>query len=1307
MNKGLLYLALSLCPFVGFSQILEINNAAEAESTMSLQELVENVLITGVCSDVSNFTQQVSGAPNESATKSYGFFKRPVNSRFPFEQGVILTTGNAFIAGNNVTGGPPGTTSATNNLPGDVDLEAALGITDTNDATFIKFDFIPKSSDFSFNFLMASEEYDMITECSFADSFAFLLREVGAPNYTNLAVLPNGTPVSVTNINNAPACAANTAFFEGYNLPHTNYGGQTVVLTASATVIPNRTYEIKLVVADQGVGDFVWDSAVFLEAGSFNIGLDLGQDLTIMNNNAPCDGNIQVLSTGFPGLVHTWYLDGVEITTDTDDMLNAVVSGTYSVEVSFGTGCDATDSIVVVFADRPILNPVTSQLVCDDDNDGFWTLDLSSFNPTVYGTQNVADYSISYHPTQNDADNNTAALASPYTNAVAYQQEEIFIRIGNNLSVTCFSVGSFIFDVFDSPSANDYIYRLCDDTADGDDTNGFIEFDLNTVNAQVLGTQNVAQFNITYHASLVDANANVGVLATPYTNSTVNAEQIFARMENIDNTNCFDIAVIDLIVDPLPVITPIVDLKQCDDDTDGITLFNLTEANILVSTNAASETFTYYLTDAEAQGGVVADQIASFTAYPNPMPLTSVVYTRIETNQGCWRTAQINLIVGATQIPAGLQLDYEVCDDVLVDGNNANGIASFDFSDATAQVIALFPVGAPITVTYYTNLADAQAETNAIVDISNHRNDTSPNLQLIYIRVDSNDVNACLGLGQHINLTVNPQPLTNPIDNYALCSDTNTASFVLTTKDNEVVGTQTQDILVSYHRNLADAQSNTAPITSPYNNVSNPEIIYVRSQFDDNGNGIGDTGECARTDMTFELQVIPNPIVFTPDLIRICSNQVGTVYNLTIRENQITGGDATINLSYFESLADLNANTPIVNPDAYTNTAFNNTIIVQATGANTCTSMVDLDLVTILYANLNLAPDIIEECEIDDDGFDIFDLRRREIQILNSLNAIDFVFRYYILEADAIAGNANNIASPEAFTSTVAVTQTIYVRIDPVADECFQIAPLPLQVNRVPEIQIEDQYVLCLDRNDNIIAPEDIALLPNPPIDTQLNNTEYTFEWYQGDAIPSNLIIGETGSAYMPTIPGEYTLIATNVATQCTIPATTTVIGSYPPESITIDVVTPAFSDNNTIEVTVEGIGDYEYNLDGGPWQDSPIFENVLGGEHTVFVRDTLNCGQVFTMATVIDYPKFFTPNGDTYNDTWNIKDIKDQPSAKIYIFDRYGKFIKQLSSLTDGWDGTFNGRKMPSNDYWFTVEYIDPIDNAMKIFKAHFTLKR
>ena len=90
----------------------------------------------------------------------------------------------------------------------------------------------------------------------------------------------------------------------------------------------------------------------------------------------------------------------------------------------------------------------------------------------------------------------------------------------------------------------------------------------------------------------------------------------------------------------------------------------------------------------------------------------------------------------------------------------------------------------------------------------------------------------------------------------------------------------------------------------------------------------------------------------------------------------------------------------------------------------------------------------------------------------------------------------------------------------------------------------------------------------------------------------------------------------------------------------------------------------------------------------------------------VIDYPKYFTPNGDGHNDTWNIIGM-NQADAKLYIFDRYGKLIKQISpsSGSDGWDGTYNGQQLPSTDYWFSLDYTE--NGAAKQFKAHFSMKR
>jgi gliding motility-associated-like protein len=89
----------------------------------------------------------------------------------------------------------------------------------------------------------------------------------------------------------------------------------------------------------------------------------------------------------------------------------------------------------------------------------------------------------------------------------------------------------------------------------------------------------------------------------------------------------------------------------------------------------------------------------------------------------------------------------------------------------------------------------------------------------------------------------------------------------------------------------------------------------------------------------------------------------------------------------------------------------------------------------------------------------------------------------------------------------------------------------------------------------------------------------------------------------------------------------------------------------------------------------------------------------------VVNYPKFFTPNGDGHNETWNIVDLEEQLNAVIYIYDRYGKLLSQIYPSKNGWDGYYNGAAMPSSDYWFTVTYEE--NNQTKEFKSHFSLKR
>jgi gliding motility-associated-like protein len=152
--------------------------------------------------------------------------------------------------------------------------------------------------------------------------------------------------------------------------------------------------------------------------------------------------------------------------------------------------------------------------------------------------------------------------------------------------------------------------------------------------------------------------------------------------------------------------------------------------------------------------------------------------------------------------------------------------------------------------------------------------------------------------------------------------------------------------------------------------------------------------------------------------------------------------------------------------------------------------------------------------------------------------------------------------------------------------------------------------------------------------------------------------------------------------------------------------VTDAFTKNQIVTVTNPVGVNYVYQIDSGPFQTSPSFDNVASGLHSITVNDVNGCSALTdTNVLVIGSPKFFTPNGDGYNDIWNITSLSDQLNTRIYIFDRYGKLLKDISPNGSGWDGTYIGQPMPADDYWFTVEYSE--QNSIKKYKSHFSLKR
>jgi gliding motility-associated-like protein len=343
----------------------------------------------------------------------------------------------------------------------------------------------------------------------------------------------------------------------------------------------------------------------------------------------------------------------------------------------------------------------------------------------------------------------------------------------------------------------------------------------------------------------------------------------------------------------------------------------------------------------------------------------------------------------------------------------------------------------------------------------------------------------------------------------------------------------------------------------------------------------------------------------------------------------------------------------------------------------------------------------LETCDTfgPNDGVFQFDLTTLSIrnEALNGQTPdSNFTLSFFTSLAAANDINAVPIANPAAYQNDNTFADSVWIRVsnNTITNPCFAVVELRLIVNPLPNIQLIPEYFICEDY--------ETGTLLNPAIlNTGLTASNYIFEW----TLDGNLYGGNTSSITTSQI-GDYTVKVTNTNTNCINTAATKVSKYAPYIEITYS---EAFDNPTFISVNVLGIGsgNYEYQLDYSLFQDSNIFNNVAAGEHIIAVRDKNgHCNPAPINAAIINYPKFFTPNGDGFHDTWNITHLlSTNSSAPIFIFDRYGKLIKEITPSTDGWNGMFNGQPLPSTDYWFTVDYSEK--GVPKIFKSHFTLKR
>jgi gliding motility-associated-like protein len=136
-------------------------------------------------------------------------------------------------------------------------------------------------------------------------------------------------------------------------------------------------------------------------------------------------------------------------------------------------------------------------------------------------------------------------------------------------------------------------------------------------------------------------------------------------------------------------------------------------------------------------------------------------------------------------------------------------------------------------------------------------------------------------------------------------------------------------------------------------------------------------------------------------------------------------------------------------------------------------------------------------------------------------------------------------------------------------------------------------------------------------------------------------------------------------------------------------------------------LGDYEFQIGDGEFQTDNTFTGIETGIHTITIRDTKNiCPDMKIKFTALSYPKFFTPNNDGIHDYWNIPDLKNNPEAVVFVFDRYDTLITQFKASEQGWNGVYqNGQNAIQNSYWFRVHFL--FKEKPTHFQSYFSLKR
>ncbi|MGM0649200.1 MAG: gliding motility-associated C-terminal domain-containing protein, partial [Bacteroidota bacterium] len=137
------------------------------------------------------------------------------------------------------------------------------------------------------------------------------------------------------------------------------------------------------------------------------------------------------------------------------------------------------------------------------------------------------------------------------------------------------------------------------------------------------------------------------------------------------------------------------------------------------------------------------------------------------------------------------------------------------------------------------------------------------------------------------------------------------------------------------------------------------------------------------------------------------------------------------------------------------------------------------------------------------------------------------------------------------------------------------------------------------------------------------------------------------------------------------------------------------------------GTGDFIYEWSSG--QNTPNINNLASGSYGVTITDGNNCEKFLDIyipendTECLYIPNSFTPNGDGYNDTWVLRNIEAYPSAMVQVFAKDGRILFEANGGYTPWDGTYNGKDVPSGTYYYVVD----LNNGDEPYKGSLTILR